>query len=93
MAYSSTNPPCLMTSGSFGGQSLRMWGYKSTHTLAEVAASSFFSNGHALGLKVGDGLFTVTVSTAGAYTDFGLGVISSVSTGAGATATYLATST
>jgi hypothetical protein len=70
-----------------------MWGYSSTHTLATVAGSSFFSNGHSLGLKVGDGLFTVTLTTAGAYTDFGLGVISTVTTGAGATATYLATST
>jgi len=70
-----------------------MWGYSSTHTLAAVAASSFFSNGHALGLKIGDGVYTVTLSTAGAFTDFGLGAVNAVTTGAGATVTYAATST
>lgn len=93
MAYSSTNPPVLLTPGSFGGQTTRVYGYKSTHTAAAVAASSFFSNGYALGMRIGDFLHSVEVTTAGAFTAFAVGCVSAQTTGAGVTVTFAATST
>lgn len=91
MAYSSTNGPA-MTSQRFGG-GMADWTYASTHTAAAVAASSFISNGAALGMKAGDGFRSVQLTTAGAFTAFANGIVSSVTPGAGATVTFAATST
>lgn len=93
MAYSSTNPPCILTSGSFGGQSLRMWGYKSTDAVATVAGSSYFSNGASLGMRIGDFVGIVQLSTAGAFTAYNIACVSSRTTGAGATINTVSSST
>ena len=80
MAYSSTNPPMLV-SQRFGGNGPGLWSYKSTDAIATVAGSSYFSNGFALGMQVGDLVAVLnTASTLGS-----IGYISNVSTGAGAT--------
>ena len=102
MAYSSTtfgtNYPRLLayvtaqpSSLSAGGGSL--WSYTSTHTAAAVAATSFFSNGAALGMKVADAVNVTEVTTAGAYTAHATARVSSVTAGAGATVVFAGTST
>ena len=94
MAYSTTNPPHLMGSpvggGSFGGQ---FWVHKTTETVSAVTASSFFSNGAALGMKVGDTVSVVSVSTAGAFADTALTSVTVVTAGAGATVATLTSTT
>lgn len=91
MAYSSTNPPAVI-SQTFG-TGINLWAYKSTHTAAAVAASSFFSDGYSLGMRAGDAIFIAHVTTAGAYTAHAFGAVSAVSSGAGATVTFAASST
>jgi hypothetical protein len=44
-------------------------------------------------MRIGDFIHTVEVTTAGAFTGFGIGCISSQTTGAGVLVTYAATST
>jgi hypothetical protein len=98
MAYSSTtfgdNPAFLLVpkvaGGPLGGS---VWGYQSTHTIAAVAASSFFSDGARLGMKVGDVVHVTQISTAYAYTAHATGRVSAVTAGAGATVVFAATST
>lgn len=91
MAYSSTNPPHLIaqTFGTGPGY----WVYKSTHTAAATAASSFISDGFDLGMKVGDSFRNIEVTTAGAFTAFADGCVTTVTSGAGATVVFAATST
>ena len=56
MAYSTSTPPALLVP-SFGGKA-SIWTYDSTHIISEVTtAAGFFSNGKALGMRVGDQLF------------------------------------
>jgi hypothetical protein len=52
MAYVTTNPPALFASA-VGGMS-RFWVYKSADPIATVNTANYFTNGGALGLKVGD---------------------------------------
>lgn len=61
MAYATTNPPQLLVPSI--GATPALWSYRSTNTSTEVLASGFFSNGSALGMKVGD--FLLTASTTG----------------------------
>lgn len=91
MAYSSTNGPAMI-SQRFGGGGAS-WVYNSTHTIGAVAAAGFISNGSALGLKVGDGIRVIQSTTAGAYTAFANGVVSSVTASSAATIVFAATST
>lgn len=102
MAYSSTtfgvNYPALLVqkvspgpASAAGGGSI--WAYTSTHTIAAVAASSFFSNGAMLGMKTADAVNVTEVTTAGAYTAHGVGRVTVVTAGAGATVVFAATST
>lgn len=94
MAYSSTNPP-VMVWGGFGGSPMRGFAYASTHTVAAVAASSFFSDGYARGMRPGDRVYVNQMTTASppAYTAHATGVVSASSSGAGATVVFTATST
>ena len=92
MAYSSTNGPAMI-SQRFGGGGGASWVYSSTHTIGAVAATSFFSNGAQLGLKVNDGIRVVQTTTAGAFTAFANGIVTTVTAGAGATVVFAATST
>lgn len=90
MAYSSTNGPAII-SQTFGSGT-NLWAYKSTHTVAAVAASSFFSNGYDLSMKAGDPIYVTQVTTANAYTAHAWGAVSAVTSGAGATVVFTATS-
>ena len=52
MAYATTNPPQKLSGGVGGG--LALWGYSSDDVHTDVDADDYFSNGDALGMKVGD---------------------------------------
>lgn len=52
MAYSATNPPVKVTEAIGNGPAL--WIYNSTDVHTDVDAADYFSNGDALGMKVGD---------------------------------------
>ena len=52
MAYATTNPPVQVASAFGGGPAL--WIYNSTDVHTDVDAADYFSNGDALGMKVGD---------------------------------------
>lgn len=56
MAYSTSNPPSLtggnsLTRDNGGSQS---WEYTSADVVGDVDAANYFSNGDALGMKLGD---------------------------------------
>jgi hypothetical protein len=76
MAYSTALPPKLIAQNVGGGGAL--WAYASADVSTDVDASGYFTNGNALGMKVGDVVLvietdnsylqtthSVTVSTAG----------------------------
>jgi|TARA_R110000851_G_scaffold9579_1_gene35536 hypothetical protein len=54
MAYATTNPPALKTQrvGSTLGQAT--WAYQSVDAAAVVNGASYFADGDALGMQVGD---------------------------------------
>lgn len=79
MSYSTTNPPVCMIPRIGGGRAL--WSYLSADVHTDVDASGYFTNGGALGMKVGDAvivcdtgnsygttLHSVTAVTSGAAT-------------------------
>lgn len=81
MAYSTSNPPKLMVPSMGSGQAA-LWVYTSTDIHTDVDAADYFSNGDALGLKVGDIMFvsksTATIGTTVHY-------VSAVTAGGAAT--------
>jgi hypothetical protein len=52
MSYATTNPPVQVASAFGGGPAL--WIYNSTDVHTDVDATDYFTNGAALGMKVGD---------------------------------------
>ena len=52
MSYATTNPPVQVASSFGGGPAL--WMYNSTDAHGTVEGADYFSNGDALGMKVGD---------------------------------------
>ena len=52
MAYATTNPPACVAVAPGGGPQL--WIYNSADVHTDVDAADYFSNGAALGMKVGD---------------------------------------
>lgn len=52
MAYSTDNPPALVSQG-VGGK-FRQWMYDSADAATVVRVTGYISNGDALGMKVGD---------------------------------------
>lgn len=80
MAYSATNPPIKVTTGIGAAQEL--WMYASTDIHTTVAGADYFTNGHALGMKVNDVVIvTKTSATIGAT----LHVVTAVTTDGAAT--------
>lgn len=82
MAYSTSNPPALLTQRIGGG--MATWAYSSSDATGTVDGSGYISNGDKLGMKVGDLVYVndtvntlvtahrvAAVSTAGA--DLGTG--------------------
>lgn len=51
MTYATTNPPKLIAQGIAAAG---LWAYASTDVHTDVDAAGYFTNGHALGMKVGD---------------------------------------
>lgn len=62
MAYSTSNPPVLI-SQSLGGNHGAVWLYKSADDDATVNGASYFSNGVTLGMKVGDIVLVIDTTT------------------------------
>ncbi len=81
MPYSVTNPPIAIAQGG-GGASSTLWYYASEDAHTDVDAAGYFTNGHELGMRVGDGVIVVkTTATVGATTH----AVSSVTVGGSAT--------
>jgi hypothetical protein len=57
MAYSTSLPPRLIAQGPSDGGSI--WMYQSEDAHGDVDAASYFTNGMALGMKVGDVVLVV----------------------------------
>lgn len=57
MSYAVTNPPAMQVSRV--GASGALWYYTSTDAAATVAGANYFTNGLALGMRVGDVLHNV----------------------------------
>lgn len=57
MAYATTNPPRLLVPRMGSGTAL--WAYTSTDIHTDVDATDYFTNGHALGMRVNDILMAV----------------------------------
>lgn len=55
MAYATSNPPICTFAGMGGGSQL--WTYTSTDVHTDVDATGYFTNGSALGMRVGDIVF------------------------------------
>ncbi len=52
MAYSTSNPPQLISQSAGGG--LKSWRYSSADAVGDVDATGYFTNGVALGMELGD---------------------------------------
>lgn len=61
MAYSTSNPPVLMSQG-VGGYH-REWVYRSADASTDVDGAGYFSNGWDLGMRVGDSVRLVNPTT------------------------------
>lgn len=80
MAYATSNPPVKVTAGI--GSFQELWMYASTDIHTTVAGADYFSNGHALGMRVNDVVIvTKTSATIGAT----LHVVTAVTTDGAAT--------
>ena len=79
MAYAATNPPVL-TSQAIAGKGV--WHYASTDDVATVTGTDYFTNGSALGMKVGD--LVMIYDTDGG--DGGVAFVTAVTAGGAATA-------
>ena len=80
MTYAATNPPRLIWTLPGGGGN--GWVYKSADVHTDVDAADYFTNGHALGMRVNDVMTVVkTTATIGAT----LHVVTAVTTGGAAT--------
>jgi hypothetical protein len=53
MTYATSNPPALKSPSPLTGPG-QTWVYRSTDVATDVDASGYFTNGSALGMKVGD---------------------------------------
>ncbi len=94
MAYASSVAVPVMIAGGFGGTPFRVFAYKSADSVATVATTGYFSDGYSRGMRVGDVVETMQLSTASTYMAFSRGCVNAVSSTAGyATVTYAATTT
>lgn len=86
MAYSTDNPPKLLVGAFNRNDGPSLWVYKDGDVAADVDAADYFSNGDALGMKVGDFILhyetttplchvwaVITVTAGGAATVCGTG--------------------
>lgn len=66
MSYSTSNPPRCVARGI--GASGSTWHYQSTDVHTDVDDTNYFSNGHALGMRVGDVVLVVETDNSYAQT-------------------------
>lgn len=66
MAYETSNPPELLV----GIQSYRIWVYKDADAASAVRASGYFTNGWALGMRIGDEVRLVHPTTGATHIFF-----------------------
>ena len=78
MAYATTNPPRVISTGGIAGPSL--WYYTSADVDSDVDLAGYFTDGDALGMVVGDPM--LSFDTAGVLTLF---FVSAVTAGGAAT--------
>jgi hypothetical protein len=57
MAYSTSNPPYLITPNINGGK--KLWYYSSVDAVTLVRVSGYFTNGWGLGMRLGDLVFVI----------------------------------
>lgn len=81
MSYSTSNPPALKSPSPLTGAG-QTWAYRSTDVATDVDATDYFSNGHALGMKVGD---IVEVTDTDTSTTITLHRVTAVTAGGAAT--------
>lgn len=86
--YSTSNPPVLVRQG-IGNQTPSKWVYSSVDASTVVDAAGYFTNGHALGMKVND-IVEVTDSDTGLMTTH---IVNSVTAGGAADLTDAVAST
>ncbi|OWK18314.1 hypothetical protein AJ88_03805 [Mesorhizobium amorphae CCBAU 01583] len=65
MAYSTSNPPVLITQGIAG---FRIWKYESVDAATLVRVSGYFTNGWQLGMRVNDIVFVTDTDSSNATT-------------------------
>lgn len=83
MAYSTDLPPqAIISVPGISGGTFTMWLYRSADVHTDVDASDYFSNGDALGMKVGDVVLVQETDNSYATTRH---VVSSVTSGGAAT--------
>jgi hypothetical protein len=97
MAYSTSNPPWLVTKaiGSTAGAPGRAcWQYASTHVQAVAAATGFFTDGKDLGMTLGDSVYVIgSNTTTGGLGPMSIHIVSAVtSTGVGLSSGLLVSS-
>lgn len=80
MAYSTSTPPRCIARGI--GASGSTWLYQSADVHTDVDAADYFSNGHALGMRVGDVVLVVETDNSYAQTTHS---VTAVTTGGAAT--------
>lgn len=94
MAYASTVAVPVLIAGGFGGTPFREFAYKSADSIATVAGSSYFTDGYTRGMRVGDMITAMQLSTASTYMGHSRGCVNAASsTSFGATVTFAATTT
>jgi hypothetical protein len=98
MAYSTSNRPYLTVptvGGGFGVGSTdvggAVWAYRSSDPLATVATTGYFTDGHKLGIRAGDVVNHIRLTTAGVPAALHILLVSSVSTN-GASPTLISAS-
>jgi hypothetical protein len=91
MAYSTSNPPALLTQRIGGG--MATWAYSSSDATGTVDGAGYITNGQALGMKVGDLVYSndtvnslVTAHRVAAVTSTGADLGSGISVGSSANA-------
>lgn len=95
MGYATTNPPSLTFSGALtrgnpaAGSSeptgINIWAYVSADAAATVNGAGYFTNGDALGMKVGDIIIGRDTATPKSYISY----VSAVTAGGAASATQM----
>lgn len=61
MAYSTSNPPVLLVPSM--GEGVQLWAYYDGDVVGDVDAAGYFTNGEALGMRVGDVVFVSDTTT------------------------------